>query len=365
MDIRNALKEFMLTPAPSGYEGEMAKSLRIHMERFCDKVYIDKIGNCIGLIKGNEDQGKTSMIFGHMDQLGFIVRKIEENGFIQVDRLGGIPEKVLPGLKLRIRTEDGDWVTGVFGPKAHHATPAEEKYKVDPVTSLYIDIGAESKLQVNNLGIYVGCPVVYEGAYDELLNGRVVGTSIDNRGACAALVQIAEELSQNRPRGDVYLVGTVWEEFNLRGAMIAARTIHPDLAISLDVVWAGDTNDRAAKDEGKMGGGAWVPRSHFHGLGTLKGTLPNEKLFRLAKECAKEEKMALQRFASIGILTDSAYIQLEEEGVPVLEMGFPARYTHTPVEVCDPGDISALAHLCSAMMRKIDRTFDLSRFSIE
>lgn len=362
MTTKELLKDFMLTPAPSGYEKEMAVKLKKCFEQYCDEVYIDRPGNCIGKIKGTQPGLPRAMVFGHMDQLGFIVRKIEDDGFIQVDRLGGIPEKVLPGLQLVIRDEQGGWHPGVFGPKAHHATPAEEKYKVDLVTSLFIDVGAVNAQQVYDMGIHIGCPVVYKPAFQELIGQRVTGTAIDNRGACACLVDMAKQLSSDRPKCDVYLVGTVWEEFNLRGAMLAARTVKPDIAISLDVTLAGDTKDLASKFDDIMGEGACVQLYSFHGRGTLNGTIPHEPLFKLAKRAAAELKMPLQRFASLGILTDASYIQLEGEGVACLEMGFPARYTHTPVEVCDVRDIESLATVCAGMMRRIDESFPVGRF---
>lgn len=176
------------------------------------------------------------------------------------------------------------------------------------------------------------------------------------------MVEIARQLKETPPSCDVYLVGTVWEEFNLRGAMMAARTVKPDLAISLDVTLAGDTKDLSTKFEDKMGQGACVHLYSFHGRGTLNGTLPHEPMFQLAKRTARELDLPLQRFASLGILTDSAYIQLEGQGVACLEMGFPARYTHTPVEVCDVRDIDALATVCAGMMRRIDKTFQINRY---
>ena len=362
MSSKEILKEFMLTSAPSGYESEMAYKLKAHLEQYCPEVTLDRVGNVIAKVPGTEPSLPRAMIFGHMDQLGFIVRKVEEDGFIQVDRLGGIPEKVLPGLELVIRSEDGKWHPGVFGPKAHHATPAEEKYKVDLVTSLFIDVGASSAQEVHDMGIYVGCPVVYKPAFQELCGHKVTGTAVDNRGACTALVEIARQLKETPPSCDVYLVGTVWEEFNLRGAMMAARTVKPDLAISLDVTLAGDTKDLSTKFEDKMGQGPCVHLYSFHGRGTLNGTLPHEPMFQLAKRTARELDLPLQRFASLGILTDSAYIQLEGQGVACLEMGFPARYTHTPVEVCDVRDIDALATVCAGMMRRIDKTFQINRY---
>jgi putative aminopeptidase FrvX len=361
MDIKKLLREYMLTPSPSGYEGEMARKLKRDLEPFCDELSLDRNGNCIGKIKGRETGVPSAMIFGHMDQLGFIVRKIEEDGYIQIDRLGGIPEKVLPGLELLIRAENGSWHPALIGVKSHHATPDEEKYKVDKVNSLFVDLGAKSAGEVRALDIHEGCPAIYKPAFTELAGGRICGTAVDNRGACVCLVDIAEQLHGEKPAGDVYLVGTVWEEFNLRGAMLAARSVKPDIAISLDVTLAGDTRDLSSRYDDHLGGGPCVQLYSFHGRGTLNGTLPHEGLFKLAKESAAKINCAFQRFAALGILTDASYVQLEGKGLACLEMGFPARYTHSPVEVCDIQDITELARLAAAMMRGIGKNFKLDR----
>ena len=362
MDTMQTLRDLMLTPSPSGYEKEAAYKLAGYLRPFCREVRIDKVGNVIARIAGRDPSLPRAMVFGHMDQLGFVVRRIESDGSLQVDRLGGIPEKVLPGLRLFIRSEDGSWYPGVFGSMAHHAASAEEKNKVDPVGSLLADAGACSAEEVRRLGIQVGCPLIYRPAFENLIGTRVAGTAVDNRGGCAALVSIAELLSANPPACDVFLAATVWEEFNLRGAMMAARTVKPDLAIMLDVTLAGDTRDLRTRFEVALGGGPCVQLYSFHGRGTLNGTLPHEPLFRLAKETAREEGLPLQRFAALGIITDAAYLQLEQEGVACLEMGFPARYAHSPVEVCDVRDIEALAKLVSAMMRRMDKDFCLNRY---
>ena len=100
----------------------------------------------------------------------------------------------------------------------------------------------------------------------------------------------------------------------------------------------------------------------FHGRGTLNGTLPHMPMFELCKRTAGEEGLPLQRFASLGIVTDAAYLQLEQEGVACLEMGFPARYTHTPIEVCDVSDLETLSRLVAGMARRVDEHFQLSRY---
>ncbi len=357
--METILKKFMLTPAPSGYEKEMAYAMKEELEKSCDEVELDNFGNVIGHIKGN---GPKVMVFGHMDQLGFIVRKIEKDGFIQVDRLGGIPEKVLPGLRLLIRTENGDWVKGVFGPKAHHASSPEDKYKVDFVTSLFIDVGAKSDEEVKKMGIFVGCPVIYNPSFEKLANGLVTGTAVDNRGSCAVLVKLAEAVAKQKHEADVYIVGTVWEEFNIRGGVVAARAIQPDIAIALDVTLAGDTHDLSDKYETALGAGPCVNLYSFHGRGTLNGTLPHEPLYKEVKAAAEKTGIQLQRYAGIGLLTDMAYVQMEGKGLAALEMGFPARYTHTPVEACNVADLIQLKELLAAAVCGITKDFHVKRF---
>ena len=362
MDYRALLKEFMVQPSVSGYEKAMAYRFKAELEKTADHVEIDKVGNVIGKYEGTDPNAPVVMVYAHLDQLGFIVRKIEPDGYIQVDRLGGIPEKVLPGLGVQIMTGEGKMVDGVFGNKSHHAATPEEKYKVDYVTALFIDIGASSAEEVRAAGVDVGCPVIYRPYAGDLLGNKVTGTAIDDRGGLVALVAAAQGLAQKKHAPTVYLVGTVWEEFNLRGAMMAGRTCKPDISISLDVVLAGDTPDLKNKYEDVLGKGPALIMYSFHGRGTLNGTLPHKGLADLAVRAAKEEGIPLQRFASLGILTDSAYLQLEGDGVAALELGFPARYTHTPVEVCDYTDLVKLGELVYAMIKRIDSGFDLHRY---
>lgn len=109
MEVTKLLQEFMMIPAPAGYEQEMVKKLKTYFEQYCDTVEVDLMGNCIGVIKGKKEKDMPKlMAFGHMDSLGMIVRKVEENGLVRVDRLGGLPEKVLPGTEFVIRNEEGN-----------------------------------------------------------------------------------------------------------------------------------------------------------------------------------------------------------------------------------------------------------------
>ncbi len=364
MNTKDILKELMLVAAPSGYEIEMVSVMKKYLNQYCDEVQVDRLGNCIGKINGRHPEYPRVMIFGHMDSLGLIVRRIEDTGYIRLDRLGGIPEKVLPGTEFMIRSESGKWHLGVVGPKSHHVTPPEEKYKVEKMDELFIDVGANSRDEVNAMGIFTGCPAVYKPRANTLHNGRISGTSIDNRGACCCLLGIAEKLAENRPDADVYIVGTVQEEFNLRGAMMAARHVKPDVAIGLDVVFSGDTPDLANRYDPILGNGPCVQLYTFHSRGTLNGNIVHEPLYKLIKTVAEENHINLQRATGFGMLTDNSYLQLEGMGVAVIDMGFPTRYTHTPVETCDIHDLEELIELVSLVANRIDQNFHIGRLEV-
>jgi len=347
----------------SGYEGKVVKVFCNHAKKVSDDVYVDRIGNAICKVKGtqNEDPHKV-MIFAHLDSLGLVVSKVNEQGFIYVDRLGGIPEKVLPGLRVSIRTLDDKYLPGIIAVKSHHATSTEEKYKVDKVTDLYIDVGASCKEDVIRSGIRVGCPLVYEPRYEELLGNRISGTFVDNRAGCACLLRILDLIDMQKPGVDTYIVGSAFEEFNLRGAMMAAREIKPDFAICIDVTLAGDTPETLKRFTGDLGKGPVVSLYNFHGRGTLNGFIAHESLYKLAIQCAEKTNIPLQEFASTGVLSDSSYVQFENGYTACLDMGYPARYTHSPVEMCDLNDLELLSKLIHNMLLNIDDNLKTSRF---
>ena len=165
---------------------------------------------------------------------------------------------------------------------------------------------------------------------------------MDNRSGCAALLVLARLLREQPAPQPVTLVATVWEEFNLRGAMMAARTVKPSWAIGLDGGAAGDTPDFKGFNAVKLGGGPTLTLYNFHGRGTLNGMIPHPAMVRLMEEAAQSAGITPQRSAMIGGLTDASYLQLEGEGIPSVDVGVPRRYTHGPNESLDLADIEAL-----------------------
>ncbi|MBC8535792.1 M42 family metallopeptidase [Feifania hominis] len=361
--LKETMREFMTTFSLCGYESLLADKVKAELQKYTDDVVQDKIGNVIATFPGSNPAAPRVMLFAHMDTLGFIVRCIDDDGYIRFDRLGGIPEKILPALEMTVGAEDGvSFYKGVVGNKAHHVTPPEEKYVVNKIPELYIDIGCKSGDEVRALGIQVGCPICYTPTFRELQNGRVSGTAIDDKAGVAALCQVASMLKGLPHEATIYVVGTCWEEFNLRGAMMAARTAKCDLAISLDCAQCGDTPDLHGKDNVTMDNGPVMVLYDFHGRGTLNGYIAHKNLRDHALACAKRRGINLQRTASIGTVTDACYLQFEGEGIGMLELAWPTRYTHTPIETSSLADIAQLAELTCEMAVSIDANFPLGRF---
>jgi len=358
--LKSLLTDLMLIPGLAGYEGRVRRYLKGQMADLGLATSTDRLGNLIATLPG--DKGAPSvMLFTHMDQLGFIVRKIEPSGLIRIERLGGVPERALPSQAVLICVGEGRDVPGLIANKSHHATTPDEKYKVVPYMDLYIDAGFASAEEAKAAGVEIGVPVVYRPNVIELANGRIAGTSIDDRAGCAVIVETAIALVEAQRRPTVHFVFSVQEEFNLRGALTAAQVLKPDICIQLDLLLATDTPDMGYRGEVRMGGGAAMSMYSFHGRGTLNGTIPHPALVSLFDGTAKALNAPLQRSAHTGALTDSSYVQLVEGGVASIDLGFPMRYTHSSLELCDLADLEALTRLLVAGIAAIDKDFSLDR----
>ena len=359
--IERHLHDLTLIPSLSGFEQKVAAYMKNAFEALGLPVVIDTMGNCIAKVEGRDPTAPVVMVFAHMDSLGFLVRKIEDDGFLRLERLGGSPEKALPSTQIQVQCRDGSMVDGVIGIKAHHVTPPEEKYVVDKYMSLFVDIGATSREEVLALGIHVGSPIIYKPKYQKLLGKRALMSAADNRSGCAILLDVAHQLTENQPDCTTYIVGTVLEEYNLRGAMVASRTAKPKVAIGIDGGGASDTPDLKGGGELCLGKGPTMSLYNFHGRGTLNGTIAHPAMVRIVEKTAKEIEMNLQYNARIGGLTDLSYVQLENTGVVSIDLGVPRRYTHSPCEIMDLGDVEQCAKLVAACVTNIHKDTDFSR----
>lgn len=358
--LKTLLAELMLIPGLSGHEGRVRRYLKQRLAALDLSTRTDGLGNLIATLPG-EAGAPSVMLFTHMDQLGFVVRKIEANGLIRVERLGGVPERALASQAVLLCVGEGKDVPALIANKSHHATTPEEKYKVVPYMDLYIDAGFAAAAEAAAAGVRIGTPVVYRPNVIELANGRLAGTSVDDRAGCAVIVAVAEKLAAWLRHPTVHFVFSVQEEFNLRGALTAAQALKPDIAIQLDLLLATDTPDMGYRGDVTLGGGPAMSLYSFHGRGTLNGTIPHPALVALFDATAEALGMPLQRSAHTGALTDSSYVQLVGSGVASIDLGFPMRYSHSSLEVVDLADLEALTALLVAGIGAIDPTFSLDR----
>lgn len=362
--LKSALKDLMLIPGLAGHEGRVRRYLKRELHALGLATTTDRLGNLIATIAG--DPGTPSvMLFTHMDQLGLIVRKIEKNGFVRVERLGGVPERALAAQPVLFSIGEGRDVPGVIAHKSHHATGQDEKYKVVPYQDIYIDAGFSSAEEVLAAGIDIGTPVVYQPNVLELAGDRIAGTSVDDRAGCAVVLEAARAFATAPRKPTVHIVFSTLEEFNLRGALTAAQILQPDIAIQIDLILTGDTPDMASRGDVVLGGGPGMAMFSFHGRGTLNGTIPHPAMVRLFEDTARAEKLNLQKSAHIGCLTDSSYVQLVGQGVASIDIGFPMRYSHSALELCDLNDLEGLTKLLIAGITSIGPGFSLDRDDFE
>lgn len=359
--LRDVLRDLMETPGLAGHEDRVRRAIAGLLEGLPGVAsQSDRMGNLWMTFEG-EPGAPSVMLFTHMDQLGFVVRRIEPDGFLRLERLGGVPERALAAQAVTICVGEGRDVQGIIANKSHHATTPDEKYQVVRYRDLYVDAGFTSADEAAAAGVRIGTPVVYTPRAMALGGQRVAGTSVDDRAGCAVLIELAKRLAVRTGGPTVHLAFTAQEEFNLRGALPLAQRLAPDIAIQIDLMLASDTPDSADLGEMRLGAGPGMSLYSFHGRGTLNGVIPHPALVRLAEAAASDKGIGLQRSAQTGVLTDLSYVQLVGEGVAALDLGYPMRYSHSALEVCDLRDLDGLVRLLDEMLSRIGPGFDLSR----
>lgn len=357
--LRDLLSELMSIPGLAGHEERVAQAIAARLDTLGLEHRSDRLGNVLTTLPGDPETPSV-MVFAHMDQMGFLVRKVESDGRIRVERQGGVPERALAAQPVVLCTDRGD-LPGVIGVKSHHATSPEEKVRVVPYTELAVDAGFTSRAEAEAAGVRIGTPVTYLPRVLELANGRVAGTAVDDRAGCAALLMLAA--ARRGKRGPtLHLVWSVQEEHNLRGVLPAATATAPDIAIAVDLMLACDTPEMASRGDLALGAGPSMSLFSFHGRGTLNGVIPHPALVRLMEETASATGVGLQRSVHVGALTDLSYVQfLGDRGVACLDMGFPVRYSHQATEVVDLSDVEGLVRLLDAALDGITADLGLVR----
>jgi endoglucanase len=340
------LKEITEASGVPGYEGDVRVLMRSYLAEIAE-IEQDKMGSFIGKHEGAAG-GPRVMLAGHMDEVGFMVKLITKEGFIKFLPLGGWWDQVLLGHRVVIKTSKGD-VIGVMGAKPPHMLSSEDRSKVVDKKDMYIDVGACSKEEVEEIGIRPGDPVIPVSEFSFMANPRMyLAKAFDNRLGCALAIEALQQVAAEGHPNTVYAVGTVQEEVGLRGAKTSAWTISPDVGIVLEVDIAADVPGiKPEESEIRLGGGPSL-------LVYDARMIPNLKLRDLVVTTAEELGIPLQFSAMLGGATDGAAIHLHNDGVPTVVIGVPTRHIHSHNSIICRDDYDQALELIVALVKRLD-----------
>lgn len=232
MDSIALLRELSDAFGVCGFEDEVRERIEDLISPYVDEVRTDPLGNLLARRKGKGDF--TLMLDAHMDEIGFMVKWIDEHGYLRFAPLGGWDPRILPSHRVEILTRAGEKRYGVIGSAPPHIVPEEERKRPIPIESLFIDVGASSREEATQMGLRIGDPLTIHYPFSELRPGYVSGKALDDRAGCAVLVETARRLAEARLEANLVFAFVVGEEVGQRGARTAAYQVDPDVALSLE-----------------------------------------------------------------------------------------------------------------------------------
>lgn len=337
------LKTLLSTPGPSGFEEPVQALVREYVADFADEVTTDLHGNVIACI--NPGQERRLMFAGHCDQIGMLVSHIDDNGFLYAQTIGGWDPQQLIGQRMTVWTTSGP-VAGVIARKPIHLLTDEERAQVVKLTDLWIDIGASSKKQAQDL-VRIGDPVTLQLGFQPMLNNLANAPAMDDRTGLWVVLEALRRTSKSGLGCSVYAVSTVQEEIGLRGATTAAYGIDPHVGIAVDVTHATDcpTIDKNQRGEINLGGGPAI----------FRGPNMNARVVNDLTSVADENEIPYQ-LAAIGRAApnDSNALQLTRSGVAAGLVAVPNRYMHSAVETISLDDIDQAANLLARFAERLN-----------
>lgn len=340
MDYAEVLKELSVFPGVSGYEKSLSKHVEKLFKRYMKDVEIDKFFNVIAFKKGNGKSGKRIMVTAHMDEIGLMVKSIEDKGFVRFTNIGGIDAKILPAQEVVIHGKRD--IYGIIGAKPPHLLKPEEAGRAVKMEDMCIDTGLSIEELKKNVS--VGDVITFKVEPISIKNNKISSKCLDNRAGVAALLDIMENLTVLNHKSDVYFAATVQEEVGLRGAYIAAYNVYPDMAIVIDVCH-GDIPDASKDDIFPLGKGPAI---------AIGPNLHRDLTDRIIK-LAKEENIPYQIDVEPGNTGTEAWaIQVSRVGIPTLLVSIPLRYMHTTIETLCTDDIKYTGRLISRFISIIE-----------
>jgi len=330
----------------SGFEHEVRHFMRKELEKYTNEIVQDRLGSIFGVKRGVED-GPTVMVAGHMDEVGFMVTQITENGMLRFQPLGGWWSQVLLAQRVQVMTDQGP-VIGVIGSIPPHLLSDELRARPMDIKNMLIDIGADNKEDALKIGVRPGQQIVPICPFTPMANEKkIMAKAWDNRYGCGLAIELLKEVQNEELPNILYSGATVQEEVGLRGAQTAANMIKPDIFYALDASPANDMS--GAKSEfGQLGKGVL--------LRILDRTMVTHKGLReFVLDTAETNNIPYQYFVSQGG-TDAGRVHTSNDGVPSAVIGICSRYIHTAASIIHVDDYMAAKELLVKLVKSTDKT---------
>jgi endoglucanase len=338
-------------PSPSGYEQPVARLYRDYTGPFADKITTDVAGNVMAAL--NPDAPMKIMLAGHMDEIGFIIHYISDEGLLYFSSIGGHDSTTPPGQRVWVHGRER--LTGVVGRKAIHLLDPEELKAKPKMQDLWIDIGASSREEAEAV-VQLGDVVTYQYELQRLLGERATARAFDNKAGLFVIAEALRILRQEgglNPQVGVFAVGSVQEEIGSRGAQVAAFGIDPQSGLAVDMGHATDYPDVSKTQHGQLDIGK--------GPGIDRGANTNPAVFDLLTMAAREEGIPYQVHVTAGATpTDAKAMQINRSGMATALLNVPLRYMHTPCEVLSLKDLEFTAQLMVAYCRRVTPETDFT-----
>lgn len=323
----------------SGYEYRINEKVREMLLPYCDSAEIDRLCNVIAVKKCGKANAKKVLIEAHIDEIGLMVKDIDENGYITIVNVGGIDPRILPSAEVIVHGKRD--IKGVIGAKPPHLLEDGEADKSSKMKDMAVDTGLLAE-EVKSI-VSIGDSITMATEATELLGDRITGKSLDDRACVAAVITVLKNLEKVKLPVDVYAVCAAKEEVGGFGAMTAAYSINPDIAIAIDVCH-GITPDNS-KDAYEIGDGCVItmgPNIH-PGI--------SERLISTAGEYNIKHQLEVEG-GNTG--TDAWVMQVVGEGIPTGLLSVPLKYMHTTVETISVSDVKAVSDLLTFFLQNLD-----------
>ncbi len=344
MDGKAILKSLIENTGVSGFEAPVASAIYQNFLEFTNEIRLDPMGSVIAKVKGDAKEHNISvMLAGHMDEIGLMVTKVDDLGFLHVAQIGGFDQRTLPAQEVIVHGKRD--CLGVVAAKPPHLLTAEERKKTVPLSDLLIDIGY-SAVQAREL-VSVGDLITIRRSMQELQGDWLAGKAMDDRAGVLVMLECLQELKKLHHAADVYAVATVQEEVGCRGALTSAYGINPQIGIAIDVCH-GRMPGVADYDASPIGGGPAV----------AMGPNIHPKVFALLKKVAADQHIAISPEPAPGATgTDAWTMQIAQTGVATGVISIPLRYMHTAVETLSYSDVRQSGKLLAYFIAAIDSAF--------